>query len=106
MKGFLLPTLLLLAASCSLLVHDAGTEQCCTSCALPEIKYYSIVHPRCGESCLDPKDYWKFKIFEPKMAKAETPHPCADYHFTVYEETEVHGAGPLKVAVDLYHAPS
>ena len=79
-----------------------GEEKCCESCKLPEIKYYSIVNPRCGESCLDPKDYWKYKIFEPGMKKAESNTPCLDFNFPSYEETEIHHIGNLKVAVDLY----
>ena len=83
-----------------------GEEKCCTKCELPEIKYYSLIHPRCGESCLDPKDYWKYKVFEPKMHKAETNTPCADFGYGAYEQTQIHSIGSLKVAVDLYLKPS
>lgn len=60
-------------------------DQCCASCALPLLKYYSIPNTkRCGESCLDPKDYAKYKILEPKMQPATTNTPCADNGFPHY----------------------
>ena len=39
---------------------------------------------RCGESCLDPKDYWKYKIFEPHMEKVESNTPCLDFGYSKY----------------------
>ena len=85
-KAVTLLTLLALAVSFTFRNVEQD-DKCCVSCKLPEIKYYSIVPPRCGESCLDPKDYWKYKIFEPGMKKAETNTPCLDFGYGDYEET-------------------
>ncbi len=85
-------------------IRSALQEKCCVSCTLPTIKYYSISHfnDKCGECCLDPKDYAKFKIFEPGLTKAESNTPCADKNFRIYDKTETHGAGSIKVNLDLY----
>mmetsp|Transcript_36822 Transcript_36822/g.56375 ORF Transcript_36822/g.56375 Transcript_36822/m.56375 type:complete len:93 (+) Transcript_36822:151-429(+) len=58
----------------------------------------------CGESCILEKDYWKYKIFEPHMKKANSTDEavCSNFGYDKYYETEVHGALGLKVTVDLY----
>ena len=40
--------------------------QCCLSCTEPKEKYYSVdkIHNMCGEACMDPKDYWLYKLFD------------------------------------------
>ena len=79
-------------------------KQCCETCPEGTDKYYSIpilMHGHCGESCIRPEDYNKYKLFEPKLTLADTNTPCVDRGFT-YEKTEQHGFGPVKVEVDLY----
>jgi len=77
-------------------------EKCCVTCVAPAIKYVSLRNNKCGESCIDPKDYQKIKLFEPSLVKAESDTPCADKHFTVYNGTVTHGAGTLKAVLDMY----
>jgi hypothetical protein len=77
-------------------------EKCCVSCLSPAIKYVSLRNDKCGESCLDPKDYQRIKIFEPTLVKAETNTPCADKQFTIYNGTVTHGIGTLKAILDMY----
>ncbi len=87
-------------------LHDKYFENnmCCSSCPTGTEKYYSIpLFPknRCGESCIDPKDYNKYHVFEPQLTKADTNTPCLDKGYTYYT-TEQHGFGPVKIGVDLY----
>ncbi len=65
-------------------------DKCCASCQLPEIKYFSLSNHRCGEACFNPKDYPKYKIFEPGLTKADTNTPCADRGIPVYNGTYTH----------------
>jgi len=80
--------------------------KCCTACEEDEEKYYSIAHllHNCGESCLNPEDFKKYKLFEPGLTLADSPTPCADRNYTTYLKTAVHGEhSPLDpIAVDLY----
>ena len=76
-------------------------EKCCVSCTAPTVKYYSLRNNKCGESCLDPKDYQRIKIFEP-LELAKTNTPCMDFQFTVYNGTVTHGIGSLKATLDMY----
>ena len=82
-------------------------SKCCDKCEKEnEVKYYSIdwIFGKCGECCLDPKDYWKYKIFEPGLTKAETESGvCASLGYAKYDKTETHGALSLKVTLDLYN---
>jgi hypothetical protein len=80
-------------------------DKCCTSCSLPLIKYFSLSNHRCGEACLDPKDYVKYKIFEPGLTKAETNSPCPDRNYPVYNGTYTHEALGLKGTFDMYLHP-
>lgn len=77
-------------------------DKCCTSCSLPTIKYVSLRNNKCGEACIDPKDYAKIKVFEPTLVKADSNTPCADNHFTVYNGTVTHGVLNLKATLDMY----
>jgi len=77
-------------------------EKCCTSCSIPYVKYYSLAQGRCGESCLDPKDYFKYKVFEFNLTKAITNTPCSDYGYKIYNGTHTHSAGVIKATLDLY----
>ena len=79
-------------------------NKCCDTCSEGTEKYYSIPiasKDHCGESCIDPNNYRKFKLLEPKLTKADSNTPCLDRGYTYYE-TEKHGFGPIKIAVDLY----
>ena len=91
----------------------APLPPCCQGpCTSPEEKYYSVdrIFNMCGESCMNPKDYWLYKIFEPGLTKAQTNFPCShqrskvsgDGNFTVYYQTEVHGFRYLNMTVDMY----
>jgi hypothetical protein len=68
------------------------------------VKYFSIdkLHNMCGECCMDPNDYWKYKIFESGLTRAETNTPCSDRKYPTYDSTETHGALNLKMTLDLY----
>ena len=79
-------------------------SKCCDTCPDGTEKYYSIPilsKDQCGESCINPENYNKFKLLEPKLTKADTDTPCLDRGYTYYE-TEKHGFGPVKISVDLY----
>ena len=76
--------------------------KCCTSCSLPTVKYYSLAQGRCGESCIDPKDFFKYKVFEFNLKKATTPAPCSDYGYKIYNGTVTHSAVVINATLDLY----
>lgn len=86
-------------------LHDKYfNSKCCDTCPDGTEKYYSIPllsKDHCGESCISPDNYYKFKILEPMLTKADTNTPCLDKGFTYYE-TEKHGFGPIQIDVDLY----
>lgn len=65
-------------------------SECCLSCQLPLIKYFSLSNHRCGEGCFNPKDYPKYKIFEPGLTKADTNTPCIDRNYPVFNGTYTH----------------
>ena len=85
-------------------LEDNFTDKCCDSCKLPEIKYYSIDtrFNHCGESCMDPKYFWIYKVFEKGLTKADSNTPCKDLTYTKYFKTETHGVYPITATVDLY----
>jgi hypothetical protein len=80
----------------------ALAEKCCTSCSLPAVKYLTLRNDKCGESCIDPKDFSKIKIFEPTLELATSNTPCADQRYTFYNNTVTHGFGTLKATLDMY----
>lgn len=91
----------------------AAEPKCCAGpCKAPYEKYYSVDHifNRCGECCMLPKDFWKYKIFEIGLTKAKTDTPCADTKspfknqgdYTVYESTVTHGTKLLNMTLDMY----
>ncbi len=87
-------------------LHDKyfDDNKCCENCPEGTDKYYSIPlfqHNRCGESCIDPNDYNKYHLFEPKLTKADSNTPCLDKGYTYYT-SEQHGFGPVKISVDLF----
>ena len=80
-------------------------EKCCTSCEAPKEKYFSIVYllGNCGESCLDPNQYWLYKILEPGLRKdKESNTPCADRGYDHYKYSPTHSAGPIHAKLDMY----
>ena len=86
-------------------LHDKYfSKKCCDTCPEGTDKYYSIPilnKDHCGESCIDPKHYYEYKLLEPMLTKADTNTPCLDRGF-IYETTEKHGFGSITVDVDLY----
>ena len=103
MKGifYYIGIILFLTVSCKEL-----EPKCCVKCEKEnEQKYYSIdwLFNRCGECCLDPSQFWKFKIFEPGLTKADVDvGVCASLGYGDYEKTETHGIFSLKVTLDKY----
>jgi len=83
----------------------AFAAKCCTTCEAPLEKYLSVDtrHNKCGEACMNPKDFGKFHIFEKSLQKADSDSPCADRKFTAYDSTVTHGALGLKITLDLYN---
>ena len=80
-------------------------EPCCNSCLVEgEEKYFSVDTRAdlCGESCMTPSDFPKYKIFEKGLEKADKDNMCESLGYPVYTETEVHGFGPIKATVDMY----
>jgi hypothetical protein len=94
----------LLAFSLSFTVSESSIaqEKCCISCSLPAVKYYVIKNNKCGESCIDPKDYSKIKVFEAGLVLANSNTPCADNTYNKYDTTVTHGFGLLKATLDMY----
>merc|ERR1712072_466130 len=104
---------LLLVATCAhaapIVNVTSPDVKCCVTCAEPLEKYYSIdtKHNMCGECCMNPKDYTKYKLFEPGLTKATADNkPCADAKFVEYDSTVTHGFGPIKMTLDLYKPPT
>jgi len=91
-------------------VAELGAEKCCTDCVAPEVKYFSVDVPHgfCGETCINPKKYFIFKLFEKNLTKAIDNTPCIEQftptggHYTNYTSTVTHGVPGLKVTLDLY----
>ena len=81
-------------------------EPCCNTCDDPAMeKYYSVDHifHMCGECCMDPSNYWLFKLFEPGLTKhGDSNTPCSDLEYTSYVKTDTHGAGPITMTLDMY----
>ena len=80
------------------------TDPCCHKCTEPLEKYHSVDHimNNCGEACMDPKDFWLYKLFEPGLEKSDTNTPCSDRKYDDYRNTPTHGFGPIKMTLDLY----
>ena len=78
--------------------------KCCTACEAPMVKYHSVDHifNNCGESCMDPKKFWIYKLFEPGLTLSDTNTPCADRKYTDYKGTPTHGVWPVQATLDMY----
>jgi hypothetical protein len=65
---------------------SSSDSKCCDSCALPTVKYYSINHvfKQCGESCIDPKDYDKYKALEPGFPSPVCCPLFSDYYTDIW----------------------
>ena len=95
-------------------VEESNTPCCAGSCTAPQVKFFSVDHgfghsPFCGETCLDPKKYNLYHLFEKNLTQATQEHPCAHQfdpsggHYSVYAKTVTHGVpGLLAVTLDLY----
>lgn len=91
----------------------AASANCCGVCNAEagEIKAYSIDHifNMCGECCLQPGDFWKYKIFELGLTKTDdvAGTPCADNGYSNYKETDTHGVpGVITMTLDMYTKPA
>ena len=80
------------------------TEKCCITCSGDKVKYYSIddTYDKCGESCINPKEYNKFHIFEKNLKIAPNDTICSDIGYPTYYQTETHGFWPISIEVDIY----
>lgn len=78
---------------------------CCDTCTAPNVKMYSIdkLHNKCGVSCMNPKYYDIYKIFEPGLEYAKSDTPCKDRHFSSWEKTVTHGVWPIQATLDMYN---
>eukprot|EP00944_MAST-04C_sp_MAST-4C-sp1_P013634 g13634.t1 len=97
-------------------LKDSNTPCCNGTCPEGTKKFYSVDHgfghqPFCGETCLDPKKYKLYHLFEKNLTEAtEYPtHPCMHQfdtkggHYSVYTKTVTHGVpGLLAVTLDLW----
>ena len=86
---------------------------CCGVCNsdIGEIKAYSIDHifNMCGECCIKPSDFWKYKIFELGLTKTDGVDgtPCADAGFTEFKQTDTHGVpGIISMTLDMWKKPA
>lgn len=91
----------------------AAFDGCCGVCNADngEIKAFSIDHifNMCGECCLKPGDFWKYKIFELGLTKTDGVDgtPCADAGYTQFKETDTHGIpGVISMTLDMYKKPA
>merc|ERR1712195_56573 len=88
----------------------APTEKCCTDCVAPQVKYFSVDVPHgfCGETCIRPRSFGLFHLFEKNLTRATDNNPCREQftpnggHYTNYTSTVSHGGFGLKVTLDLY----
>merc|ERR1712166_498497 len=93
--------------------QKAAADSCCNVCDESKgfIKAYSIDHffNMCGECCLQPGDFWKYKIFEFGLTKVDDAKssPCSDAGFTNFYETDTHGVpGLITMVLDMYKKPA
>ena len=71
---------------------------CCFNCTDGLEKYFSVVtnNGYCAESCIDPKKFSEYHLFEKNLTKAESNEACASQYsadgqrYTKYVYTETH----------------
>jgi len=85
----------------------SAADLCCEKCPEGQIKTYSVDHffNMCGESCMNESDFWKFKLFEPNLTKADAIDQgiCSMIGFSEYVKTETHGIPGLEgITLDMY----
>jgi hypothetical protein len=97
----------------TLALVGSAAANCCGVCNADagEIKAFSIDHifNMCGECCLQPGDFWKYKIFELGLTKADAvdSNPCSDAGYSVFKETDTHGVpGVITMTLDMYKKPA
>ena len=95
----------------TLFAAASAEDICCVACPEGQIKTFSIdkIFNMCGESCMAEKDYWKYKVFEPGMQKADSfdDKACEKQGYSVYKETDTHGVPHLiSMTVDMYKKPA
>jgi len=76
-----------------------------------EEKYWSLEVrsgvKHCGEMCMNPKDYGRYRLFEKNLTRSDTVSPCVGFGYTNYDNTHTHGFGALvKITVDSYNIES
>ena len=100
----------LLFSLATVFISALAAEKCCEGvCANDLSKYYSIAsdvrgNVNCGECCMKPEDYELYLKFEPNLLPSNVTDPCFQFGYPTYFETETHGAGPVKMTLDLYTA--
>lgn len=99
-------TTIFVIALLSILAMVKTQGHCCDSCTAPKVKMYSIdtTMNKCGVSCMNPKYFKIYKIFEKGLEFAKSNTPCHDRHYSKYQKTETHGVWPITATVDLYNA--
>eukprot|EP00128_Syssomonas_multiformis_P003882 Colp12_sorted_trinity150504_noHs@20407 len=106
MKSMLFAAVLLVAGLSCVLGADVRTDPCCKLCELPKVKYFSIdtKFNNCGEACIDPREFGKYKPFEAGLTLANvTTNQCEQLGYSKYFETVTHGVPfLLTVDADLY----
>ena len=87
-------------------VLSEGDEKCCAgACTVEgEEKFYSIDDRvnNCGECCMKPEDYDLYHKFEKNLLPTNSTSICSDLHYNQYVDTVTHGAGPVKMTLDMY----
>jgi hypothetical protein len=86
---------------------STAADLCCEGACVTEgeEKYYSIDtrFNTCGECCMRPEDFDLYQKFEKGLTASNgTITPCADLDYIYYIKTETHGAGPIKMTLDMY----
>ena len=102
-----------LAAHAVSVTVDSAAQSCCQgNCSKAgEQKYWSIAKSlfgtkHCGECCMDPSKYRLYHLFEKNLTKSDVENPCNEFGYTKYDSTVTHGAGPIKMTLDLYDLPT
>mgnify|MGYP003385198470 CR=1 FL=1 len=92
------------------IVLCADTEKCCEgTCTVDgEEKFWSLDDRTgyCGECCMKPEDYDLYHKFEKNLLPANSTTICSDLGFNDYLMTETHGAGAVKMTLDMYASDS
>lgn len=82
---------------------------CCFNCTEGTEKYFSVVTKNgyCAESCIDPKKFSEYHLFEKNLTKADTNEACASQfsadgqQYTKYVYTETHSVPGMLICTRL-----